>query len=120
MVSERVRTSYGRLRRRITIFFTLWFIAILLAVTLIISSFFIFNNPVLKSWALLLIFLMFVKIAYDIASDIRAKYEQFKKETGKTDEQLNQILQSQSASTEAQKQQTSKQDETPKQESNTT
>lgn len=86
--TDRVRLAYKRLKRNLTIFFTLWFLAILLAVTLIISSFFIFNNFLLKLWAMILILMMAVKIAYDAASGIKRDYDQFKEDTGQTDHSL--------------------------------
>ncbi|MGI0100099.1 MAG: hypothetical protein ACREBH_00010 [Candidatus Micrarchaeaceae archaeon] len=91
-ISGKVRIAYIRLRRRIMIFFTLWFLAILLAVSLIISSFFVFNNFLLKLWAIILILMMCTKIAYDAALGIKKQYEQFKEDTGQTDASLQKIM----------------------------
>lgn len=86
-----LRISYIRLKRRLQIFFALWFLAILSAVSLIISSFFVFNNFVLKLWALIIVLMLFTKIAYDTAARMRREYTDFKKETGQTDESLSKL-----------------------------
>ena len=89
-----IRVAYIRLKRKLTIFFTLWFLAILLSVTLVISSFFVFNNFVLKLWAIILVLMMSVKVAYDTATGMKREYEQFKEDTGHTDSSLKTLMSS--------------------------
>jgi|GEM_PF-1369673 hypothetical protein len=78
--SVRIRYAYIRLKRKLRFYFTLWFLALLSGVSLIIDS--IFINPTvvpLKLWSVVLVVLIAVKLAYDSAARMRKEYYDFKK-----------------------------------------
>ncbi len=84
-----IRYAYVRLRRRLELYFTLWFLALLAGVSLIIDS--IFINPTatsLKLWSVLLVVLLAIKLAYDSATKMKKDYITFRDENKLTDELL--------------------------------
>jgi len=91
-IDVKIRYAYVRLRRRIAIYFTLWFLALLAGVSLIIDSIFIGGalTP-LKLWSTALVLILAIKLAFEAASNMKVKYEQFKEETHQTDETLRKI-----------------------------
>jgi hypothetical protein len=88
----KIRYAYARLKRKIAVYFTLWFLALLAGVSLIVDS--IFINPTvvtLKYWSVLLVVLLAVKLAYDSASRMKSEYVEFKVESKQTDTTLKNL-----------------------------
>lgn len=91
-IDVKIRYAYARLKRRIAIYFTLWFLALLAGVTLIIYSLFIRgDNLALKLWSTLLVLMLAVKLAYEASENMRRKYEMFKTEEKVPDSVLRSI-----------------------------
>jgi len=91
-IDVKIRYAYVRLKRRIAIYFTLWFLALLAGVSLIIDSIFIGGSASpLKLWSAVLVLILAVKLAFEAAANMKNKYEQFKEETRTTDEALREL-----------------------------
>jgi hypothetical protein len=91
-IDVKIRYAYVRLKRKLALYFTLWFLALLAGVSLIIDS--IFINPTvvsLKWWSVVLVMLLAIKLAYDSANKMRKEYTDFKEETKLTDQTLRSI-----------------------------
>jgi hypothetical protein len=73
----KVRWAYLNLKRKIELQFTLYLIALLLATSLIIANF-VYDNPLLKIWSVILVILLFVKIGYDSVETMRREYADFR------------------------------------------
>jgi hypothetical protein len=74
----KIRFAFVRLRRKIALYFTLWFLALLTGVSLIVYV--IFINPTvysLKIWSVVLVVMLSVKLAYDLASAMKKEYADF-------------------------------------------
>lgn len=88
----KIRYAYVRLRRKIALYFTLWFLALLAGVSLILDSIFISNSAApLKLWSTLLVLMLAVKLAWDATSGMRREYYDFKAENKLTDASLKSI-----------------------------
>ncbi len=87
-----IRFAYVRLKRRLALYFTLWFLALLAGVSLVIDS--IFINPTvisLKLWSVVLVVLLAVKLAYDSVTRMQNEYKEFKTENKLSDATLRTI-----------------------------
>jgi hypothetical protein len=73
-----IRYAFIRFKRKMALSLALWFIALLLGVSLIIASQFIYNNPILKIWSVILVIVLFIKLAYDTGSNMNREYREFK------------------------------------------
>lgn len=88
----RIRYAYARLKRRIEVYFTLWFLALLAGVSLVIDSIFISNSAApLKVWSVLIVVMLAIKLAYDTATNMKKEYTEFKQEHKQTDQSLSQL-----------------------------
>lgn len=87
----KVKYAYLRLKRNLALYFTLWFLALLAAVSLVIDSIFIPNNSSLKLWSSLLVILLFVKLSYDVYINMRGQYETWKQQNDQTDASLRKL-----------------------------
>ena len=72
----KVKWAYLRFKRKLTVVLGLYFIAILMSVSLILASEFVFNNPILKLWSTVLVVILFVKISHDTRKNLRYQYAQ--------------------------------------------
>jgi len=91
-IDVKIRYAYVRLKRKIAVYFTLWFLALLAGVSLILDSIFISNTAfTLKLWSTFLVLLLAVKLAWDSTKNMRTEYSQFKNETKQTDESLRSL-----------------------------
>ncbi len=94
----KLRYAYVRLKRKISLYFTLWFLALLAGVSLIIDSIFISNEAyTLKLWSAALVLILAVKLAYDATTNVRRQYMEFKSENKQTDQSLRQLDRSMNA-----------------------
>lgn len=88
-IDVKVRYAYARLKRKLELYITLWFLALLAAVSLILDSIFIQEHVLaLKIWSAILVVLLGMKLAYDIGNRIKKEYNDFKDEHGQTDKSL--------------------------------
>ena len=87
-----IRYAYVRLKRRLELYFTLWFLALLAGVSLIIDSIFIDPTATsLRLWSVILVILLAIKLAYDSATKMKREYIEFRDENKLTDEILRSI-----------------------------
>ncbi|MGI0100182.1 MAG: hypothetical protein ACREBH_00435 [Candidatus Micrarchaeaceae archaeon] len=88
----KIRYAYARLKRKMALYFTLWFLALLAGVSLIIDSIFINSSATpLKLWSIILVVLLSAKLAYDTAEKMKTEYNQFKHENKQTDNSLRSV-----------------------------
>ena len=87
----RIKYAYLRLKRNLALYFTLWFLALLAAVSLVIDSIFIPNNSSLRVWSSLLVILLFIKLSYDVYTNMRNQYEAWKEAHKQTDSTLRKL-----------------------------
>ena len=81
----KIRYAYARLRRKVALYFTLWFLALLAGVSLVIDSIFINSSATpLKLWSIILVLLLAMKLAYDTAAKMKSEYDEFKAENKQT------------------------------------
>lgn len=91
-IDVKIRYAYARLRRKVALYFTLWFLALLAGVSLIIDSIFIGENVLsLKIWSAALVVLLAVKLAYDAHANLKREYKSFKEEYNQTDSTLKRL-----------------------------
>ncbi len=91
-IDVKIRYAYARLKRKIAVYFTLWFLALLAGVSLVIDSIFISNGAAsLKIWSTLIVIMLSVKLAYDAATNMKKEYTEFKTENKQTDSSLNSL-----------------------------
>ncbi len=91
-IDIRIRYAYVRLKRKLALYFTLWFLALLAGVSLIIDS--IFINPTvvsLKLWSVVLVILLAMKLAYDSATKMKDEYKDFKEENKLADSTIKSL-----------------------------
>lgn len=87
-----IRYAYVRLKRKLALYFTLWFLALLAGVSLVIDSIFIGPNVTpLKLWSAILVVLLAIKLAYDSATKMKKEYTDFKDENNLTNQVLRSI-----------------------------
>ena len=72
----RLRWDYEELKRKIALLYTIWFIALVGGLSLIIASEFLNNTP-LKYWSIFIATMIFVKVAYDIKLRTKVAYQQY-------------------------------------------
>ena len=88
----KLRYAYVRLKRKVSLYFTLWFLALLAGVSLIIDSIFISGEAyTLKLWSTALVMILAIKLAYDATSNVKRQYTEFKEENKQTDRSLRQL-----------------------------
>lgn len=88
-IDVKVRYAYVRFKRKLQLYITLWFLALLAAVSLILDSIFIEQHLfALKVWSAILVVLLGMKLAYDIGNRIKRDYMDFKEEHGQTGKSL--------------------------------
>lgn len=86
-IDVKIRYAYARLKRKLALYITLWFLALLAAVSLIIDSIFLTRSGlVLKVWSTVLVVILGAKLAYDASSKMRTEYAEFRREYGSTKE----------------------------------
>jgi 4-hydroxybenzoate polyprenyltransferase len=91
-IDVKIRYGYARLKRKIEIYFTLWFLALLAGVSLVIDSIFVSNDALpLKIWSVILVLLLALKLAYDASANARKQYFAFKEEHNITDSTLKKL-----------------------------
>lgn len=86
----RIRYSYARLKRKIGIYFTLWFLALLAGVSLVIDSIYLSTDP-LKLWSIMLVVILTVKLSYDASNNAKKQYVDFKEENNISDIALKKL-----------------------------
>jgi len=89
-IDVKIRFAYIRLKRKVQLYFTLWFLALLAGVSLIIDSIFV-PNDTLKLWSTVLVVILAVKLSYDSSLNMRREYEQFKEKHEQTDNSLRNL-----------------------------
>jgi uncharacterized membrane protein len=91
-IDVKIRYGYARLKRKIAVYFTLWFLALLAGISLVLDSIFISStaNP-LKIWSVLIVLMLAIKLAYDTATNMKKEYVEFKAEHNQTDKSLSQL-----------------------------
>ncbi len=77
-VDLKLKWAYIQFKRKVEVAYTVYFLAILLGVSLLISSYFVYNNAALKIWSILLIILLFAKLSYDAARNMKREYEEYR------------------------------------------
>ncbi len=88
----KIRYGYARLKRKIAVYFTLWFLALLAGVSLVVDSISISNAALpLKLWSMVVVLMLAIKLAYDAMQNMRKEYTAFKVESGQTDAALNRV-----------------------------
>ena len=87
----RIKLAYMHLKRRIALYFTLWILALLAGVSLLVAGIFYQYSIVLKLWSTLLVVLLFIKLGYDAILNMRNQYTTFKQQSGVTDNALRKI-----------------------------
>lgn len=88
----RIRYAYVRLKRKVAIYFTLWFLALLAGVSLVLDSIFISSSASsLKIWSIIIVILLAIKLAYDTGTNMKKEYDQFKEKNNQTDASLRTI-----------------------------
>ncbi|MDE1871473.1 MAG: hypothetical protein KGI06_04525 [Candidatus Micrarchaeota archaeon] len=91
-IDVKIRYAYARLKRKMALYFTLWFLALLAAVSLIMDSIFIGENVIsLKIWSAALVILIAIKLAYDAQLNLKKEYKSFKDEYNQTDTTLKKL-----------------------------
>ena len=91
-IDVKLRYSYARLRRKIEIYFTLWFLALLAGVSLVVDSIFVSNDALpLKLWSILLVVLLALKLSYDASNNAKKQYMEFKQENKLPESTLKQL-----------------------------
>ena len=78
-IDIKVKWAYIRFKEKLALSFTLYFIALLLGISLILSSEFVYNNYLLKVWSVVLLILLFIKVAYDAGVNMKRQYSDFTK-----------------------------------------
>lgn len=84
----KIKLAYLHLKRKIAVYFILWISALIAGASLMIASLFYPYSLVLKLWTVVLIVLIFVKLGYNVAADMKQKYESFKSDKKVTDNTL--------------------------------
>lgn len=80
-IDVRIRYTYARLKRKIAVYFTLWFLALLAGVSLVIDGIFISKNAApLKWWDAVIVIMLAVKLAYDTGIKMKKEYMDFRDE----------------------------------------
>ena len=87
----KIKLAYLHFKRRIALYFTLWVLALLAGVSLLIAGIFYQYSLVLKLWSTLLVVLLFIKLGYDAILNMKNQYEGFKETDGLTDEHQRNI-----------------------------
>lgn len=88
----KIRYAYSRLKRKMALYFTLWFLALLAGVSLILDSIFISGTATpLKLWSTIVVLMLAIKLAWDASKNIRNEYSEFKEENKQTDASLRKI-----------------------------
>jgi 4-hydroxybenzoate polyprenyltransferase len=88
----KIRFAYARMIRRIGIYFTLWFLALLAGVSLVIDSIFVSNDALpLKVWSVVLVLILAIKLAYDASNNAKKEYMSFKEENKISDSGLKSL-----------------------------
>ena len=83
-IDVRIRYAYARLKRKIALYFTLWFLALLAGVSLVIDGIFISKNAApLKWWDAVIVLMLAIKLAYDTGIKLKKEYTDFKEENRK-------------------------------------
>ena len=83
-IDVKMRYAYARLKRKIAVYFTLWFLALLAGVSLIIDGIFISKNAApLKWWDAIIVLMLAIKLAYDTGIKMRKEYNDFRNENKK-------------------------------------
>lgn len=91
-IDVKIRYAYFRLRRKMALYFTLWFLALLAGVSLILDSIFISGTASpLKLWSTFLVLMLAVKLAWDASKNMRQEYVNFKQDSKLNDESLRTI-----------------------------
>lgn len=71
----KLRLAYLNFRKEAAIIFSIWTLAFIAGIGLIIASEFIYNNIEIKIFAVVLALLLFARIIYDVWKDVRLEYE---------------------------------------------
>ena len=77
-INIKIRLAYINFKYRVAFYFTLWVLALLAALSLIIAGIFYQGSTTLKLWSAVLVILIFVKLGYDVHLNMRRQYERFK------------------------------------------
>jgi hypothetical protein len=82
----KIRYAYVRLKRKIAVYFTLWFLALLAGVSLVIDGIFITQNAApLRWWDAAIVIMLAMKLAYDTGIKMKKEYTTFREENKKID-----------------------------------
>ena len=87
----KLKYAYMKLQRNLALYFTLWFLALLAAVSLVIDSMFVPNSSPLKFWSSILVILLFIKLSYDVYLNMKDQYEAWKEAHKQTDSTLRKL-----------------------------
>ena len=90
-IDIKIRLAYIHLKKKIALYLVLWLVALFAGAGLLIASLFYPSNILLKSWSVILVLLVFIKLGYDVAADMKEKYETFKDQNKVTDSTLRQL-----------------------------
>jgi hypothetical protein len=84
----KIKLAYLRFKWKIALYFTLWLVALIAGAGLLIAVIFFQYSRILRVCFLVIVLLIFVKLAYDASRGMRHQYDNFKQENGVTDETL--------------------------------
>jgi hypothetical protein len=90
-VDIKIKLAYLHLKKRIALYLVLWLVALVAGAGLLVGSMFYPSSIVLRFWSVILVLLVFIKLGYDVAADMKEKYETFKDQNNVTDRTLKNI-----------------------------
>ncbi len=78
----KIKLAYMHFKRKIALYFTLWILALLAGVSLLVAGIFYQGSTVLKLWSTILVVLLFIKLGYDAILNMRHQYDSFRETDG--------------------------------------
>jgi hypothetical protein len=71
----KMRFAYVEFKRRVTLVFSIWTLAFIAGIALILFSEFVYQNITSKVASVVLAFMLFTRILYDVWKEMREEYE---------------------------------------------
>lgn len=90
-VDIKIKLAYIHLKKKIALYLVLWLVALFAGAGLLVMSVFYPSSVVLKFWSVILVLLVFIKLGYDVAADMKEKYETFKDQNNLSGHDLKNI-----------------------------
>ena len=87
----KIELAYIDLKNKLALYYTLWLLALLAGMTLVIAGIFAKSGEILKLWSVILVILLFIKVSYDAVLNMNKEYTRFKEEHQVTDDLLRKI-----------------------------